>query len=164
VSFLRRRLRQRSQRGAAALEFALIVVPMLYLVFGGISYAYMFSFRQALSQSASEAARAAIGADPSVACNTAVPFSATNCQAQYAASQAVANALSSYGMSCGTSSLTCTFAVGTSAVVSTCPTSHTCIRVVVTYPYRDHSLLPAVPGFGLVLPSSLSFSSVVQLT
>ncbi|MGZ4474778.1 MAG: TadE/TadG family type IV pilus assembly protein [Nocardioides sp.] len=147
------------ERGAAAVEFALILFPLLLLVFGIIAYAYMFSFRQALSQAASEGARAAVGAS-------------TATQSTAAAKAAVAGALSTYNMTCGTNNLSCaisspfsgTLAGSPTAPAPTCPTTHTCVQVYVTYPYRAHSLLPTIPGFGFTLPSSLSFSSVVQVS
>ena len=52
-----RRARER-ERGAAAVEFALVVPLLLVLVFGIISYGYMLSFRQSISQAAAEGARA----------------------------------------------------------------------------------------------------------
>jgi Flp pilus assembly protein TadG len=147
------------ERGAAAVEFALIVPVLLILVFGIIAYAYMFSFRQALSQAASEGARAAVGAS-------------TAAQSTTAAKTAVASTLSTYDMTCGTNNLTCaisapfsgTLSGGPTSPAPVCPSTHTCVQVYVTYPYRDHSLLPTVPGFGFTLPSSLSFSSVVQVS
>ena len=57
MQFLRAR-RERGSRGAAAVEFALLVPIVLLLLFGIISYGYMLSFRQAMSQGASEGARA----------------------------------------------------------------------------------------------------------
>jgi hypothetical protein len=54
--------------------------------------------------------------------------------------------------------------VGTSAVVTGCATGHVCISVNVSYPYRDHALIPSFPGLGIVLPEDLSFTSVVELT
>ena len=53
------RVRRRDEDGAAAVEFALVVIPLVLILFGIISYAYMFSVRQALTQAAAEGARAA---------------------------------------------------------------------------------------------------------
>ena len=50
---------RRGDRGAAAVEFALVLVPLMLIVFGIISYGFMLSFRQTLSQAATEGARAA---------------------------------------------------------------------------------------------------------
>ena len=142
------RTRRRDQRGAAAVETALcICFIVLPLVFATIAYAYMFSFRQALSQAASEGARAAVGA----------PTADVTSSAQ----TAIGNALSTYNMTCGAKNLTCTVSAPTA---TGCPSPHTCVTVTVSYPYRDHSLLPTVPGLGFTLPSELSFTSVVQVS
>jgi uncharacterized protein (UPF0333 family) len=157
---------RRQDRGAAALEFALLVPFMLLLIFGIIAYAYMFSFRQALSQAASEGARAAVGA-PACTAPLSSPYTGTTCPAQSAAATAVSAALSGYDMSCGTHYLTCAISAPFSGTLSggaTCPSGHSCVQVAVSYPYRDHSLLPTVPGFGFTLPSTLAFTSVVQVS
>ena len=44
---------RKDERGAVLVEFALIVPVLLALVFGIISYGYMLSYRQGLSQAAS---------------------------------------------------------------------------------------------------------------
>jgi Flp pilus assembly protein TadG len=140
--------RKRDDRGAAAVETALclcfLVIP---LVFATIAYAYMFSFRQALSQAASEGARAAVGG--------------TNITTQTsAAKDAIKNALTSYGMTCGDGTLTCNIVPTT----ANCPSTRSCLSVTVTYPYRDHSLLPTIPGLGFTLPANLAFTTVVQVS
>lgn len=151
--------RRRNESGAAAVETALcltfIVLPVVFAI---ISYAYMFSFRQALSQAADEGARAAVGASTGTACAATGPFTSA-CPAQYAASQAIASDLSQYGMTCGTNNLTCTIAAPTSCNSG----ANQCLSVQVAYPYRSHSLLPTIPGFGFTLPPNLSFTSSVTV-
>jgi Flp pilus assembly protein TadG len=138
---------RRGERGAAAVEFALVVPLLLMLVFGIISYGYMLSFRQTLSQAASEGARAAAGA-PSAA------------SASSAALAAVDDSMDQYDMACNSGYLTCT------ATVAACAgdASHDCITVAVSYPYRDHALLPTFPGLGIVLPDQLSYTSVARVS
>jgi Flp pilus assembly protein TadG len=59
---LARRLRQRQQRGAAAVEFALIILPMSILLFGILQYSFFFFSGQSGANAAREAARrAAVG-------------------------------------------------------------------------------------------------------
>jgi len=158
--------RRGNESGAAAVETALcLTFIVLPIVFAIISYAYMFSFRQALSQSADEAARAAVGAS-TTGCPTAGTsqtsfgtYSATTCAAEYYASQAVATNLAQYGMSCGANNLTCTM------TLNSCNSgANTCISVQVGYPYRSHSLMPTIPGFGFTLPPNLSFTSSVTVS
>ncbi|WP_257866206.1 TadE family protein [Nocardioides marmotae] len=151
---------RRGDRGAAAVELALVVTPLLYILFGTIAYGYMFSFRQALSQAAAEAARASVGAQVGTACAQTGPFSSA-CPAQFAASTAVSRALAGYGMACGENHLVCAIPAPSA---SGCGTANTCITVTLDYPYRQHSLLPSLPGYSFVLPEQLSFSSAVQVS
>jgi len=141
--------RRRSDRAAAAVETALclvfIVVP---LVLGIIEFGAMLSFRQALSQAASEGARAAVGAP-------------TTGDAQTAAQTAINNALSNYssaGIQCG-SQLTCTYP----APPASCPSGHTCMSVRVSTDYRSNTKFISFPGLDFALPQTLSFTSTVEV-
>lgn len=143
---------RRAERGAAAVETALVLTfVVLPVVFAIISYAYMLSFRQTVSQSAAEGARAAAVA----------PSSTSTADRITAAQNAVNQAMSSTpgAMTCGTKNLTCTI-----TKVANCGdgSSHDCMQVTVSYPYRDHSLLPSVPGLGFVLPSTISYTAVAE--
>jgi Flp pilus assembly protein TadG len=61
TSFTRLR-RRRDEGGAAAVEFALVLIPMLYLVFGLIQYGWYFYAMQSGSSAVGDAARrAAVG-------------------------------------------------------------------------------------------------------
>lgn len=158
----RRRRSRAGEDGAAAVEFALLVPVICVVVFATISYAYMFSFRQALSQAAAEGARASVGAAVTGTCPpTAAAYPVTGCPAQAAAADAVARSLDGYGMTCnGAAHLTC--AITPPTTCSGPPAaSGQCVTVTVSYPYREHDLLPSVPGFGFTLPETLRFSSTV---
>lgn len=136
---LRRSVRARTDRGAAAVEFALVVPLLLLILFGIISYGYMLSFRQSISQAAAEGARAAAVA-PVTANRTAVAFGAI---------QQV------MGAACGSAYLVCS---------TTTPTScSTCIAVTVTYRYGADPSKVSLPGAGLVMPATLSFTSTVEV-
>jgi len=144
--------RRRSDRGVAAVETALcLCFVVLPVVFGAISYAYMLSFRQTLSQGAGEGARAAAVA----------PSTASQTDRYTAAIAAVNNAMASnvgHSMTCGQDNLTCT------ATEASCTNgSGTCITVTLSYPYRDHSLLPSVPGLGFTLPSVISYTATAKV-
>lgn len=138
----------RGERGAAAVEFALVVPLLLLLVFGIIQYGYILSFRQALSQAAAEGARAAAVA----------PASFTSAQKQTAADNAVQQALDSYGVVCGSGAMTCTIAV------IACPQDGTksCAQVALTYDYDEAPLIPKVPI--VPVPSSLSYTAVAEVS
>jgi Flp pilus assembly protein TadG len=49
--------RQRHQRGSAAVEFALVMIPLLTLLLGSIQFAYWFYSAQSTSSAARETAR-----------------------------------------------------------------------------------------------------------
>jgi len=140
------------ERGAAAVEFALVIIPLMVLVWGIICYGVMFSYRQALSQAAGEGARAAVAA-PTASISSA-------------ATAAISNALSSYHQTCGTT-LVCSVSSPTSGTLpngATCPSGHTCVQVTVTFPYRSNPLIPNVPGLGIVVPENLTFTQTVEVS
>ena len=146
--------RKKSQRGAAAVETALclsvVVVP---LVFATIAYGYMLSFRQTVSQSAAEGARAAAVA----------PATATLADRVTAAKNAINQAMASGpgGLQCDQNYLTCTV---TSVAHCGDGSTHDCIQVVVSYPYRDHTLVPSMPGLGFTLPATISYSATAEVS
>lgn len=153
----RARLRaSRTQQGAAAVEFALVMIPVIYLVLGVITWGYILAFRQTMSQGAAEGARAA----------AVVPAGFTSEQQQTAARAAVSDSLSAYGLSCTDHGLMSgDVAVGTCSVsVATCANDadHSCVSVTVDYAYGTHPLLP-VPGMGVVTPSTLSYTAVAEV-
>ena len=145
-------------RGAAAVEAALIICFLILpLTFGMIGYGYMLSFRQAMSQAAAEGARAA-----------AVDMRATTSEEKVTlAEELVTGALGSYGVSCEDGQLRrggSPVPGGTCVVepAAACSNGSTCARVTVAYPYRDQSLLPSLPGLGILYPSTLSYSASVR--
>ena len=152
------RRRRRSADGAVAVEFALVVPLLLLLVFGVISYGYMLSFRQALSQGAAEGARAAaVSPYPDAADKETAALDAINdaldvdAYGVTCAGVAVGSSLKKDGATVGTCSVT-------TAACQSDPTKD-CVTVQLDYLYRDHPLLPNFPGVGLILPSNLTYDA-----
>lgn len=56
--------RAESDRGAAAVEFALVVLPLLLIVFGIINFGFVFSQQSTLNNAVREGARRAVVNDP----------------------------------------------------------------------------------------------------
>jgi Flp pilus assembly protein TadG len=143
---------KRNEQGVVALEAALVLCfVVIPIVFGILGYGYMLTFRQSLSQAATEAARAA-------AVKTVTGPLADRQAAQTAAAKAAVDAaIGSFSgsMKCGQANLTCDVSFQSCPDVS--PSG--CIKVQVNYPYRDHPLLP-IPGVGIVLPQNLGYSAV----
>lgn len=154
---LRIQSRSRSQRGAAVVEFALISVLLTTLLFGVMSYGYMLSFRQAISQGAAEGARAAATA----------PGSFTVTQKETSARNAMNEALRSYGVECNGTTLT---RAGRNAgtcnlTVQPCANNAAkdCAAVRIDYAYADEPLIPPVLGVGMVLPEALTYEAVAEV-
>ena len=146
--------REQNQRGAAVVETALcLCFLVLPIVFATIGYAYMLAFRQTVSQSAAEGARAAAVA----------PSGTSPTDRQQAAYKAVDASMSTGvgGLKCGQKHLACA-----ANLVTGCGdgTAGTCMKVTVSYPYREHALLPSIPGFGFVFPKTLSYSAMAQVS
>jgi len=150
-------VRARTERGAAVVEFALVSTLLITLVVGIMSYGYMLSFRQGISQGAAEGARAAAVA----------PANFSVGQKQTAAQNAVNQALDSYGVQCNGTSL-----VRNSATVGSCSvtigacvnnTAKQCASVLLDYGYRSNPLIPSFPGLGAMLPSHLRYTSVAEV-
>ncbi len=145
--------RQRERDGGAALiEFAFVALLLFTLVFGIIGYAYMMSFRQALTQSAAEGARA----------GAVAPEADTVTVAEEAANRALIDYDDDGdGIVCGDDhGISCTI-----TVLTPCPGTSAaprCVQVEVSQPYRSQPLLPSMPGLGLTLPEELSFTSVAE--
>lgn len=152
----RMRVRRRDDRGASAVEFALLVLPLTLLVFGIIAFGIMLSFRQTLSQAATEGARAA-----------AVQIDETKRKGD--AEAAVAEAMSAVifgdgSMSCGSDGLVCTAGPYTPGPGDTaCAADAECYEVTVSFPYRAQGpvQIPLVNG---LMPQTLEYSAVVRVS
>lgn len=138
--------RRGDERGAAIVEFAIASVVLLTLLFGIISYGYALSFKQGLTQAAAEGARAA----------AVVSLS----EAPDKARAAVIPALGAFNKTCSSPGMTCTY--NTDPASTGCATGN-CIRVQITYDYKNYPLIPKFPGLGLVLPDTLKSTSISQV-
>lgn len=149
----------RADRGAAAVEFALVVPLLVLLLFGIISYGVMLSFRQTLSQAATEGARAA-----------AVTFLSEDKRDE--ATSAVAEALDSFGLTCGAGETLLRGGVTVGRCEISDPGACTpaaaegveCVTVRLVYDYAENSLVPSFPGVGVVLPDTLTYSAQARVS
>ena len=148
------------ERGAAAVEFALVVPLLLLLIFGIISYGMMLSFRQGLTQAASEGARAAA-------------VTLVDADKRTAAAAAIDEVMGAYDVSCRLSDSNL---LKNGADVGTCSVSNPaacspgqtgddpqCVTVSLTYDYRDNSAF-VFPGSGIIVPDQLSYTAVVRVS
>jgi Flp pilus assembly protein TadG len=150
------RSQQRSddERGAELVEFALIFVLLIALVYGIIFYGLLLGAKVTLTQAAADGARAGI-----VQTTAALQKSA-----------AVAQAASDVSwMGKGTCGSTASTADPITCVATEAPctsnAANTCLTVTVTYSdYASNPLIPAAPGLGILTPSSIVSQSTLQIT
>lgn len=134
----RRRLLRRDQSGAAAVEFALVVGLFVFILYGLIAFGMVLATKQRVTNAAAEGARAAVGSadgPAAVAAATARVLAAGLPAGAYTPSYTTA--------ACGT-------------------TGNECITVTITYNLNTHPVIPPAPGLGLVMPSTMSSTAVVQ--
>ncbi|MBN3849062.1 pilus assembly protein [Paraburkholderia sp. Ac-20342] len=140
--------RQRAQRGATAVEFAL-VFPLFFLVlYAIVTYSLIFVAQQNLTLAASEGARAALNWQTNVSMATALTNRGNAaCAAAKLVVQPLVNA-----MQCAATNASC----GTGNAM-------TCITVSLTYNYTSNPLVPPLPLLNLAMPTTLSGNATVQL-
>ncbi len=141
------------------IEFAIVVVLLITLLYGLITYGLILAAQSTITQAAADAARAGIVAT-STASATAVAQAGTDvgwmnrggCSTQIEDGVTVAS---------GSGPITCT------STKAACPSPNnlnTCLTVTVSYNYSSSPLFPELPGLGLVTPSTLSSTNVLQIS
>ena len=160
-AFLSRRNGRRDvdSRGAVTVEFVLVLPFFLFLIFLLISMSTMFSFRQALSQAATEGARAAavqpLGTSDAARSSDAMAAINGTLDAQ-ADVTCVAGVLKRRGVTAGTCSV---------SAPTACDGTKMCVTVRLSYSYRDHQVsgsMPFVPG--ALFPAALTYESSARVS
>jgi Flp pilus assembly protein TadG len=148
--------RQRDERGAEMVEFAFVVVLLIMLLYGIISYGLILSAQSTVTQAAADGARAGI-----VASSAAVAAAETQaggdiswmgkgaCYEQDVVPTGPPNA-----------------AISCKAWTENCPSNATneCIKVTVQYSYASDPLFPILPGLNIITPSTISSTDVLQMS
>jgi Flp pilus assembly protein TadG len=137
------RERVRGEQGVAALEFAIVSMVFMIVLFGILTYGFIFGLDQSLNHAAEEGARSAISTTTSAAAITK------------AHDTALAR-LNWLGSRIQSSDIV--------AAVAPCvsDTSVNCITVTITYPWSTRPIVPKFPG--LMTPSQMQAVAVVELT
>jgi Flp pilus assembly protein TadG len=142
---MQKRIRSRlsGQDGVAAVEFAIVSMVFLVILFGILTYGFIFNLDQSLNHAAEEGARAAISSTSAATAMT---------QAHAAAKQRLAW----MGSRIQDSDIV--------EGVAACPNDATvsCITVTITYPWDTRPIIPKFPG--LPVPTQMQAVAVVQLT
>lgn len=142
----------RGETGSAFVEFVVVLPVFLFVITAMVGYGAMFSFRQTLSQAATDGARAAAVA----------PAHLTFAQRRDRATAAVNEALAGLpgpAVSCGAGGLTCTIPT----VPTSCGSSAECISVALEYAYAAHPRIQLPQLFGFVLPAQLTYTASARV-
>jgi Flp pilus assembly protein TadG len=135
--------RTASERGAAAVEFALVVPVLVLILFGIISYGLVFAQSLSLSNSARQAARSGV-------------IEGTTCTQITALAQDSADTLGMEGSDTtvtirrGTSETTATTACGGGGSTQPCKTQPKGTNVYVSLVHTTQSVFPLIPIPGTV--------------
>jgi Flp pilus assembly protein TadG len=142
------RRRTNDESGAELVEFAFVVVLLVALLYGIISYGLILGAQAALNQAAADGARAGI-VDPA------------NAQAD-AQSQVGHDVGWMDKGPCNSSGTTITC----NASEAACPSNpnNQCLTVTVIYNYASSPLFPELPGMGIVTPSTLTATNTLQIS
>jgi Flp pilus assembly protein TadG len=136
-------------RGAVLVEFAIVVVLFSLVLFGIISYAILFGYRQSMIQAATEGARAA----------SVVEVTDDQTNAALAAAQA---AMDDSHRSCGADDdgLTCTV-----SAPFACPADPdlACRTVTIKHDNHNDALVPRIPLLADMIPHDLSASATIAV-
>jgi len=140
-------------------EFAFVVVLLIALLYGIISYGLILAAQTTITQAAADGARAGI-VESSSAALIGPPCTTSACRVSE--SQAGSDVGWLGKGTCGTSGTTIT-------CVSTevpCPSNNNneCLTVTVDYNYSSNPLFPELPGMGVITPSTISSSDTLQMS
>ena len=146
------------ERGATAVEFALML-PMFFLIlYAIITYGMIFAAQQNLTLAATEGARAALT-------YRQVGAAATQQATQQAALAARATAACTAATNL-TTWLQGAICTPTQQGNCTYDASMYCVQITLTYPYATRPLIPSFPLLGSLLPvpSTLTGTAMVQIS
>ncbi len=135
------------QDGVAALEFAIVAMVFLVILFGILTYGFIFGLDQSLNHAAEEGARSAISAPSSVGETLALTK----------AHDTAYQRLGWLGSRIQSTDIVAT-------LLNPCPNDAAvkCVQVTITYPWGARPIIPKFPG--LMTPSQLQAIAIVELT
>jgi len=128
------------------IEFAIVVVLLITLLYGIISYGLILAAQSTITQAAADAARSGIV--------TSTPKATAEAQAGTDVGWMDKGACAESG-----TTITC------NATPEACPSNPNaqCLKVTVSYNYSSSPLFPELPGLGIITPSTLSSTNVLQI-
>lgn len=150
--------RRRDEDGAEMVEFAFVVVLLIALLYGIVSYGLILSAQSTVTQAAADGARAGIVA--SATAKATAEAQAANDLSWMDQGQCYQPDASPVPVGTTASTLSCV------ATTGNCPSnpSNQCLTVTVTYKYGQSPLFPELPGMGVITPSTISSTDVLQMS
>jgi Flp pilus assembly protein TadG len=138
-------------------EFAFVVVLLIALLYGIISYGLILAAQSTVTQAAADGARAGIVASTSNQASTA-EIQAGNDVSWMGKGPCYEQDVVPPGPS--------TAAISCKATPEQCPSISTnqCLKVTVTYNYKSSPLFPILPGLGIITPTQISSTDVLQIS
>jgi Flp pilus assembly protein TadG len=153
--------RRRDERGAEMVEFAFVVVLLIALLYGIISYGLILAAQSTVTQAAADGARAGIIAStPGGSTGPPPPCTTSACTVSEA--QAAKDVGWMGKGTCGTSGTTITCVSTEQPCTSN--QNNECLTVTVNYNYNASPLFPELPGLGVITPSTISSSNTLQMS
>lgn len=153
----------RRDEGTSLVEFSFVMVLFFILLFGIINFGVILSFKQTMTQAASEASRAAAVTidDPSTANDE-----------RFDAAEASVDEFNAYGRPCTNADMDCEIDVHDCSVsespglndVDDPGTRPDCVTVRLVYDYEDGPILPPFPLIEFMLPDVLEADSTSQIS
>jgi Flp pilus assembly protein TadG len=154
------RRRGENERGAEMVEFAIVVVLLITLLYGIITYGLILAAQATITQAAADAARSGLTVGSATAVATAETQACTD----------VGWMNKSCATPTSTSDTVCPGPVAGSAITAsaceeTCPSNslETCLTVSLIFNYSSNPLFPELPGLDVITPSIISSTNVLQL-
>jgi Flp pilus assembly protein TadG len=169
--------RQQDERGAEMVEFAVVIVLLLLVVYGMVAVGLSLAARETINQAAADGVRFGI-VQPLSGTGTVTTATETSADTQ------AVNELGWLGLgACGAGKVKCYTDGGTtcpsafsslsvsgdmcvSSTSAQCPanTTQTCLTVAVNYYYTTAPIFPLAPGFNLITPSDVTSSATMQVS
>ena len=148
--------RSRGDDGAALVEFTLIAVLLLTLVFAIINLGLLLSFKQDMTRAAAEGARSG-----------AVAFPASDAATK--ATTGTQQAVASFDKTCGTGGMSCTIVIhdcddpvpDTNGYLNNSQAD--CVNVELVYDYQGNPLITPIPMISGLLPDEVRAESDARL-
>jgi Flp pilus assembly protein TadG len=143
------------ERGAEMVEFAIVVVLLITLLYGIVTFGLILAAQSTITQAAADGARAGIvSATPE--------FTA---EGQAANDLGWMNKGTCYQPARGAGTSTATISCVAHKIP--CPSNlggnQQCLQVTVTYNYNSNPLFPELPGLSVITPSTISSTDVLQI-